>query len=388
MLNILKKWFIPNYQQVNDKNVRERYGIVLSVFCIICNLLLVIFKLFISFMTNSIAIRADGLNNFSDMGSNLASLLGFKLAGKHPDSEHPYGHGRVEYIFGLFIGILITLMGISSLVSSIKNIVTKQTISFSYAAVIVVIISILVKMEMGISNMKASKLISSETLLATAKDSFNDVLLTSCTLVSLIIFGLTGLNIDAYVGVIVNMFVIKSGIDIITDLASIIIGKAPDLDLIKEIKEYILSYKEVLGIHEITYHDYGPGSRFMTLHCEVDYRGDMVSLHDKIDTIEKYILGKYNILTTIHMDPIVTDDPILNEYKKEIEEIVKDMNPEYSIHDFRMVKGTTHTNLVFDLVLPLNETKDHSLIRKELMKRVKEKDQNLFVSVHIEHAYI
>ena len=382
MYSLIQKLFIK------DSSNREKVGIVMSIFSIVCNLILVVFKLVISFITNSLSIRADGLNNLSDTGSNLASLCGFKLASKHPDNEHPYGHGRVEYISGLIIGFLIIVIGFSSLIDSLKSIFVKSDISFNYAAVIVVIASIIVKLVMGFTNKKAGNLIESETLLAASSDSFNDVLLTFSTLVSLLVYKLFNVNIDPYVGSVVNIVVIISGVKITMEVISVLIGKSPDKGLIKEIEEDVLKNKEALGIHDMIFHDYGPGSRFLTLHVEVDASKDIVYLHDNIDNIENYILGKYGILTTIHMDPVILNDPELNNYKQMIIDVVKEINPTYSIHDFRMVKGPTHTNLVFDLLLPIDEKSEHGLIRKQLNEKVRAINPNLNLSVKIEHGFI
>lgn len=381
MYKLLKKLFIKDES-------REKIGIMMSIFCIVCNLVLVIFKLIVSFIINSQAIRADGLNNLSDMGSNLASLFGFKVSSKHPDHEHPYGHGRVEYVSGLVIGFLIIMMGLSSFISSFKSIFESSNITYNYGALIVVIASILIKFIMGFSNKKAGEEIESETLLAASSDSFNDVLLTSSTLVSLLIYRFFNLNIDSYVGCIVNIIVLISGIKIVKEVINVLIGKSPDKELIKNIEEDILKNKEVIGIHDMIFHDYGPASRFLTLHVEVDASKDIIYLHDNIDNIENYILGKYGILTTIHMDPVILNDPELNKYKQMILDVVKDIDSNYSIHDFRIIKGTTHTNLVFDLLLPTSETKDHGLIRKELNEKVRAINPNLNLSVKIEHGFI
>ncbi len=381
MYKLLKKLFIKDES-------REKIGIMMSIFCIVCNLVLVIFKLIVSFIINSQAIRADGLNNLSDMGSNLASLFGFKVSSKHPDHEHPYGHGRVEYVSGLVIGFLIIMMGLSSFVGSLESIFESSNITYNYGALIVVIASILIKFIMGFSNKKAGEEIESETLLAASSDSFNDVLLTSSTLVSLLIYRFFNLNIDSYVGCIVNILVLISGIKIVKEVINVLIGKSPDKELIKNIEEDILKNKEVIGIHDMIFHDYGPASRFLTLHVEVDASKDIIYLHDNIDNIENYILGKYGILTTIHMDPVILNDPELNKYKQMILDVVKDIDSNYSIHDFRIIKGTTHTNLVFDLLLPTSETKDHGLIRKELNEKVRAINPNLNLSVKIEHGFI
>ena len=388
MFTLIQKLFIPNYKDTKDKTVRERYGIVMSIFCIVCNCILVVFKLIVSFISNSLSIRADALNNLSDMGSNIASLLGFKVASKHPDSEHPYGHGRAEYVSGLIIGFLIVVAGLTSLVDSIKSIFNKADMSFNYIAVIVVLFSILVKLVMGYTNKKAGKLIQSETLEATSQDSFNDALLTATTLISLLVYKFFNLNIDAYVGSFVNIIVTISGIKISADLISILIGKSPDKELIKEIKKTVMDNPEVIGIHDMIFHDYGPGSRFVTFHAEVDASKDFVYLHDSIDNIENMILGKYGVLTTIHMDPVVLNDEELNKYKDLVLKVIKEMNPKYSIHDFRIVKGPSHTNLVFDLLLPVDDDMDHSDIRKELNEKVRAINPNLNLSIKIEHGFI
>ena len=388
MFTLIQKLFIPNYKDTKDKTVRERYGVVMSIFCIVCNCILVVFKLIVSFISNSLSIRADALNNLSDMGSNIASLLGFKVASKHPDSEHPYGHGRAEYVSGLIIGFLIVVAGLTSLVDSIKSIFNKADMSFNYIAVIVVLFSILVKLVMGYTNKKAGKLIQSETLEATSQDSFNDALLTATTLISLLVYKFFNLNIDAYVGSFVNIIVTISGIKISADLISILIGKSPDKELIKEIKKTVMDNPEVIGIHDMIFHDYGPGSRFVTFHAEVDASKDFVYLHDSIDNIENMILGKYGVLTTIHMDPVVLNDEELNKYKDLVLKVIKEMNPKYSIHDFRIVKGPSHTNLVFDLLLPVDDDREHSDIRKELNEKVRAVNPNLNLSIKIEHGFI
>ena len=388
MFTLIQKLFIPNYKDTKDKTVRERYGVVMSIFCIVCNCILVVFKLIVSFISNSLSIRADALNNLSDMGSNIASLLGFKVASKHPDSEHPYGHGRAEYVSGLIIGFLIVVAGLTSLVDSIKSIFNKADMSFNYIAVIVVLFSILVKLVMGYTNKKAGKLIQSETLEATSQDSFNDALLTATTLISLLVYKFFSLNIDAYVGSFVNIIVTISGIKISADLISILIGKSPDKELIKEIEKTVMDNPEVIGIHDMIFHDYGPGSRFVTFHAEVDASKDFVYLHDSIDNIENMILGKYGVLTTIHMDPVVLNDEELNKYKNLVLKVIKEMNPKYSIHDFRIVKGPSHTNLVFDLLLPVDDDREHSLIRSELNEKVRAINPNLNLSIKIEHGFI
>lgn len=388
MYELLCKTFIKDYQRTKDPVVRERYGIFFSIFAIFCNIVLVIFKFIFSFITNSVSIRADALNNLSDVGSNIATLFGFKLSSKHPDADHPYGFGRMEYISGLVISSLIIVVGVTSIIDSIKKIINPEDISFSYAAVVVLIASILVKLIMAYSNKKAGKSIESDALLAAGQDSLNDAITTSSTLISLIVFLITKINIDAYVGVIVSILVIKSGIEILKDVLSTILGKAPDKELIKEIVDYILENPKIIGVHDIMYHEYGPSSKFMTLHVEVNARDDVIETHDTIDSIEVNILKKFNILTTIHMDPVVIDDPDINKYNELVKETIKEINPKYLMHDFRMVKGPTHINLVFDVVIPLDDRVSHEEVRKKIFEAVANKDPKLICVMQIEHSII
>lgn len=388
MYEFLRKHFIKNYQNVKDTKVRERYGIVISIFCIICNILLAGFKVAISLITNSQSIMADALNNLSDSCSNIVTLYGFKLSNKHPDAEHPYGYGRLEYIAGLFIGLIIMVVGGFSLYDAINSLINKEELSFSYLAIIILIIPIIVKIIMGLVNKKAGEDIDSEVLLATSKDSFNDVILTIATLVSLLVYKFFNINIDGIVGCIVNLYVIKSGLDIVLDLINVLLGKAPDKELIHKIEEDVLSNKEILDIHDIVYHDYGPGSKFLTFHAEVDANSKLTDIHEEIDILENFILGKYGILTTIHIDPVVLDDPEVFRCKSEVLDAVNKLNPDYSIHDFRLVKYSEKRILIFDLNIPLSERKDHGQIRSELMKLIKEKDSNFYPSFKIEHNII
>ena len=388
MFSFIQKKFIKNYDNVDNAEVREKYGTVFSIFSIICNIILVIFKFVVSLITNSVSIRADALNNLSDVGSNVASLFGFKLSNKHPDADHPYGHGRMEYVSGMVISFLILLMGGSAFLDAIKSIASKSQANYSSIAVIVLIVAVLIKLLMFSVNNKAGKTINSDTLKAAGQDSFNDSIMTSATLVTQIINKFFGFNLDAIVGAVVSIFVIKSGIEIFKDVLDTILGQAPSKEFVKEIEKYIMANKDIIGIHDLMFHDYGPSSKFMTLHVEVDSQKDILEIHDLIDNIEVGILKKYNVLTTIHMDPVVTNDPDLEKYKELIRGIVKEMDPRNSIHDFRIVSGPTHTNCVFDFVLPAETTLDHEEIRKELIKRVKEKNDKLVIVCKIEHSFI
>ncbi|MFQ8705450.1 MAG: cation diffusion facilitator family transporter [Thomasclavelia sp.] len=388
MFKFLAKKFIKNNTEFNNSKVREQYGTLCSIVSIGCNIVLVIFKLTMGAITHSIAIQADGLNNLSDVGSNLASLFGFKLANKHPDIEHPYGHGRIEYVAGLIIAFLILLVGFQALRDSIFKIVDPEKVNFTIVAVIILVVSILIKLWMAAFNRYASKNINSATLLAASQDSLNDVLATSATLISLILSLYTDLPIDGIMGAIVSAIVLKAGIGIFKDTVDPLLGMAPDKELIKELEEYVLSYPEALGIHDLMMHDYGPGRRFLTLHVEVDCNENIMATHDAMDRIERAVLDKYHILTTIHMDPIDSSDALTNELKEIVIGVVKEINDEYSIHDFRIVSGPTHTNLIFDVLIPSNDQIKHKVLKEQINERLKAIDPSYFTVMQIEHSFV
>lgn len=384
---IVKKW-IPNYKDVDDASVQEKYGVLCSILSIICNTIMVIFKLMFGWIVNSTAIIADGLNNLSDTGSNMATLFGFKLANKHPDQDHPYGHGRIEYIVGMIISFLIFYVGFTSLKDSLVKIIHPSVVTFSGTAVIVLAVSIVLKLWMAYFNKTASQLIHSVSLEAAGQDSLNDVLVTGATLFSLLFTLISDFPIDGFVGTIVSALVIKSGIEIFKSTMDPLLGKAPDKKLISELEEYITSHDVVLGIHDLMMHDYGPSRLYMTVHAEVDSTGDIMEIHDEIDQIERGLLTKFGILTTIHMDPIDCNDEKTKELREQVTKIVQSMNKNYSIHDFRIVSGPTHTNLIFDVVLPSEDQTEHKVIRDQISKKVKEINPTYFCVLEVEHSYV
>lgn len=388
MFKLICKLFIPNYNQTNDIKVREKYGSVFSIFSIVCNIIMVCFKLLVSFITNSVSIRADAFNNLSDVGSNLATLFGFKLSNKHPDADHPYGHGRMEYVSGMIVSFLILLMGFEAAKEAFLKIIHPEDISFSYIAIIVLIISILIKLIMAIMNKKAGKAINSDALNAAGQDSINDSLVTGATLLCLIIYKITNINIDSYLGFVASILVLKSGIEIFKDVLDTILGKAPDKQLILDIEKTVCSHNEVLGIHDLMLHDYGPSQKFMSLHAEVKAQIPVIELHDVIDNIEMEILDKYQILTTIHMDPIDTSDKIANSLKKKVNKIVLEINDSYNIHDFRIVKGNTHTNLVFDVLLPADDKSNIEELRKQISDKVSQLDSKYKCVINFDHSFV
>lgn len=388
MFELICKKLIKDHKNTQDPEVRQHYGVVFSFISIFCNILMVIMKLIISFLSNSISIRADALNNLSDVGSNLATLFGFRLSNKHPDSDHPYGHGRMEYVSGMIVSFLILLVAFEAIKEAILKIIDPDSLVFTYVSILVLILSIGIKLFMAYINSKAAKAIDSETLHAASQDSMNDAIMTAATLVTLIIYRFTSFNIDAYIALVVSLFVLKAGIEIFRDVLDTILGKAPDKELIKEIESDIMKHDGVLGIHDLLLHDYGPGHRFMSLHVEVDAAVPVMESHDMIDNIENEILEKHHILTSIHMDPIDMSDEMMPILKGQVKDIVQSIDPSYNIHDFRIVSGNTHTNLVFDVLLPAQDTRDHEELKKEICERVSQIDQSYKCVIQIDHSFV
>ena len=388
MFELICKTFIRNYEDHEDSEVRQRYGVVFSLLSIFCNIVMVIMKLIVSFLSNSISIRADALNNLSDVGSNLAALFGFRLANKHPDSDHPYGHGRMEYVSGMIVSFLILLVAFEAIREAIAKIITPNELNFSYGAIVALIISIGIKLFMAYINNKAGDSISSETLKAAGQDSANDALMTLASLLSLIIYRLFHLNIDAYAGLAVSLFVFKAGIEIFRNVLDTILGKAPDKELIRQIESDIMAHEGILGIHDLLLHDYGPSHQFMSLHAEVDASIPVLESHDMIDNIENEILNKYRILTTIHMDPIDTRDELAAVLKQQVKDIVTQIDSAYNIHDFRIVRGNTHTNLVFDVLIPAADKISHEELKKKISAEVAKIDKSYICVIQIDHSFV
>ena len=351
MRKLLIKTFIKNYEDVKNPKVRESYGKLAGVVGIISNLLLCILKLVVGFVFSSIAIIADGVNNLADASSSVITLVGFKLASMPGDIEHPYGHARIEYLTGLFISILIILLGFKLLTSSFDKVMEPDPLQFSFVTILVLMFAILVKIWQTIFNIKIGQDINSSALKATGTDSRNDVIATSAVLLGLILGKLTGIQFDGYMGCFVALFIIYSGIGLIKETSSPLLGKAPDPELVEEIETRIVSQDGVFGIHDLVVHDYGPGRIFASVHIEVDAYGDLIQSHDMIDNIERSISEDLKIHLVAHMDPLETQDPLTLELNDRIHAIIEVLDGVVGMHDLRVVAGYTHSNIIFDLVL-------------------------------------
>lgn len=371
MNNLLPRLFIKDYENVNNMVVRSKYGKLASVVGILCNVLLFLGKLLIGTLSGSVSITADAINNLSDASSSVVTLLGFKLAEKPADEGHPYGHARFEYLSGLVVAAMIVVIGVELVKSSVSKILHPEAVEFSAAMVIVLLLSIALKFWMASFNRSLGRRIDSEALIATAADSRNDVISTAAVLTACVAGHLTGWKIDGYVGLLVAIFILYSGVSIARDTIDPLLGEAPNGDLVRMIAGEIGAYDKVLGIHDLMVHDYGPGRRFASVHVEMDSHEDPLACHDIIDDIERDFLTKHNIHLVIHYDPIVTDDEELNHMRELVTAVIQGIDPRLTIHDFRMVRGPGHTNLIFDLAIPF-EMKEQ---KKELSRRINESIQ-------------
>lgn len=388
MIHLLAKKYIKNYENINNPETRHLYGMLCGIVGIILNILLFAFKFLAGTLSHSIAITADAFNNLSDAGSSFITLAGFKLASEKPDSDHPYGHGRIEYLSGLGVSFLILLMATELFKSSIKKIVSPEETVCSVIVITILLASILVKLYMAHYNKCTGQKIDSTALLATATDSKSDAISTSLVLLSTLIAHFTGLHIDGYAGLLVAIFIFYSGIQAAKDTINPLLGQAPDKEFVAKIEELVTSHDLILGIHDIMVHDYGPGRVVVSLHAEVPADGDILEMHDLIDHIENDLSSECNCEAVIHMDPISINDPETNELKEIISRIILTIDESLMFHDFRIVKGPTHTNLLFDVLVPYNfQTSDKELL-SEIQQRVSEINPTYFTVVKIDHTYI
>lgn len=373
----------------SEAKTRERLGIHSGVFGICCNILLCASKFTIGSLTGSVSITADAVNNLSDAASGVVTIAGAKLANKPMDEEHPFGHGRIEYISALIVSFLIFLMGFELGKSSIEKIINPTQVSFNPWLVAILMGAIVVKLIMAYYNNILFKLSNNINLKAVRQDSLNDCIATAATVAALIISSLTSFNrADGIIGLAVAVIIIISGIDIVKDILGRLLGQPPAPELVKSIEEIILSHSEIIGIHDLIVHDYGPGRIIASVHAEVPSTADIVEIHDIIDNIEKEISSKLKIVICIHMDPIVINDEIVDRYRALTAEVINKFDSRCTFHDFRVVTGESHTNLIFDLVTPFDKNKSTPRIIKELAAEFKKKDEKINIVVTVEHSYV
>ncbi len=386
MTKLLIKLFIADAENTKSKKVRQSYGTLTSIVGIIVNILLFAGKFLIGTLFGSVAISADAINNLSDAGSSLISLISFKISGKPADRKHPFGHARIEYIASMAVGVIVLFIGFDLLKESFFKILEPAPMSKSLIVPVVLALSILAKLWLGFFYKGVGKTINSEILRAAAADSFSDVLSTGAALASALVWMIFDLNVDAYVGLVVSVFILIAGLKILNENKNIILGAAPDPEIIETIKEHALSNDKILGIHDLMVHTYGAGATIASFHAEVDGKGDFFEAHDLIDNIEKELLAEHNIACTIHMDPIVTDNEEINALKGRVIESIKAVDERWHIHDFRCVTGPTHTNIIFDVEVPFEDARTSKEISSVIEAQIKSLNEKYFAVINVDRV--
>lgn len=387
MTELLIKIFIKDYNNVKDSRVRGAYGKLSGGVGIVVNLFLCCIKFFIGIITGSITITADAVNNLSDAGSSIVTLFGFKLSEKPADAKHPYGHGRIEYIAGLIVSFLVLLMGFELLKTSVGKIKEPAPVEYSHIALAALIISILGKLWLAFFNSRLGKKINSTATKAVVADSLSDTAATSVALISLIIAKFSDVCVDGYFGVAVALFIVWSGINLIRETIAPLLGMPPEKEFYDEIKDFIMSYDGVVGVHDLIIHDYGPSRLFASAHAEVPADIDIMISHDTIDLIERDIIAKYGMLISIHLDPVIVDDERINMLKEITQQTAASVDSSFTIHDFRVVDGTTHTNLIFDVVSYNGCKLSDSEIKDAICEKLSKIDERYFCVITVDYAF-
>lgn len=373
---------------MTDPAVRKAYGSLCSALGIVLNVLLFAGKYIAGVVSGSIAITADAFNNLSDAGSSAISLVGFHLSSKKPDLDHPFGHGRLEYISGLCVAALILVMGVELLISSVQKIITPEPVETGLLPAAILIVSIAVKVYMSAYNRSVGKKISSSAMQATAADSLSDSVATTVVLLSMGVSYFFDVNIDGYAGVLVALFILWAGVGVARDTLSPLLGQAPDPELVQKIEDIVMSREEIIGMHDLVVHDYGPGRLMISLHAEVDGREDIFELHDAVDIVERTLAHDLGCEATIHMDPVVCDDEAVDAEHKKLLEVIAGIDDVIGVHDFRMVAGPSHTNLIFDVVVPCGITKTADEVRAEVCAAVEAQMPGRFAVVNVDTSFV
>lgn len=385
-MNFLVRRFIKNYQDTKDADVRTNVGKLSGIVGIFSNLFLFVIKFVIGTIVHSVSIQADGVNNLTDAGSNIISILSFHLANKPADKDHPFGHERTETIASLFVGILILVLGFETAKESVSKVIHPGSIDFRIASVIILLISIIVKFWMYAYNKKLSKTYDSSLLEATALDSISDVCGTTAVLVSTLLSPVLHFNLDGYMGIVVSGIILYGAYGLLRDMINSLIGEAPDPELVHNIVDRIMAHPAILGVHDMMLHNYGPNKIFASAHVEVDSSKDIFETHDHIDNIEREVKENMNIDLVLHMDPVKVNDPETELYRAKVVEAIHQIDPKWGFHDFRIVSGPTHVNLVFDLVIPFEEKYSQEEIEAMLLKHI-QSDKKIYFVLTIDHPY-
>lgn len=385
-MDFLVRRFIKNYQDTKNANVRTSVGKLSGIVGILNNLFLFVIKFLIGTIVHSVSIQADGVNNLTDAGSNIISILSFHLSNKPADKDHPFGHERTESIASLFVGILILVLGFETAKESISKVIHPGSIDFRIASVIILLISIMVKFWMYAYNKKLSKAYDSSLLEATALDSISDVCGTTAVLVSTLLSPVLHFNLDGYMGIVVSGIILYGAYGLLRDMINSLIGEAPDPELVHNIVDMIMAHPVILGVHDMMLHNYGPNKIFASAHVEVDSSKDIFETHDHIDNIEREVKENMNIDLVLHMDPVKVNDPETELYRSKVVEAIHQIDPKWGFHDFRIVSGPTHANLVFDLVIPFEEKYTQEEIEEMLLKHI-ESDKKIYLVLTIDHPY-
>lgn len=377
MTNFILKTFMKDYSDNKDSATRKKAGFLSSTVGIVCNIILFVSKFIIGTIANSVAIISDAFNNLTDCLSCIITMFGYNLASKPADKEHPFGHGRMEYFTSLIIAVFIIIVGFEFFKTSLSRIFNKEDIDVTYFTIIVLVLSILLKFWMYLFNKKMATIFNNQAMMATSYDSLSDAMTTSITLIGSIISLFTSFPIDGVIGLIVSGLIIKTAISIIKDTLDELLGKPADKETTQQLLNIVMSHQGILGVHDLMIHNYGPNNMIASLHAEVDAKQNVLEAHDTIDNIEKEIFEKMKIMTTIHLDPIETDNIQLNQYKTIVSKVLNEIDPELSFHDFRMVVGQTHTNLIFDVIISDKYRDKNQMLKEKIDEQLKLIDNKL-----------
>lgn len=388
MIQLLARFFI-NKESTDPCKVRKAYGVLCGIVGVFLNICLFVGKFLAGVISHSVAITADAFNNLSDAGSSIITLIGFQMAGAKPDPHHPFGHGRIEYLSGLAVSMAILIMAVELIRDSVDKMIHPVETEFSMTIVMILIVAILVKLYMAFYNHRIGKKIDSAAMKATAMDSLSDMASTTVVLIATLVGYFTDLKIDGYCGLLVGLFILYAGLNAAKETMNPLLGQPPAPEYVEKIEQIVMAHEVVCGIHDLIVHDYGPGRQMITLHAEVSAEGNILTIHDEIDLIEMELKEKLGCLATIHMDPIVTKDAKTRAIREQVDQIVKEVDTSISMHDFRMVTGPTHTNMIFDVVVPYDLKMKEDEVTQEIGRKVKEQiGHQYFTVINVEQSFV